>query len=104
MLRSIIAAAVLAASTTAFAATAKTYQVTGSVVAVDATTITVLKGKSEKFQIAKNASTKTTGEVKVGEKVTVKYAMTATDIEVKAAKTPAKAKAKKETKAAAPTK
>jgi uncharacterized OsmC-like protein len=77
---------------------AEKYQVTGSVVAVDATNITVLKGK-EKFEIALGGAAVPTG-VKVGSKVTVHYSMTAADIEskdkpaapakpAKAAKTPA---------------
>jgi VCBS repeat-containing protein len=72
------------ASTAAFAAT-KTYQVTGPVLEVTDTTFTVEKGK-EKWTLTRDASTKTTGDLKVGEKVTVTYTMTATDVEVKADK------------------
>ena len=68
-----------------------TYQVTGPVVDVSRDAITVLKGK-EKWQIARTADTKVTGEVKKGDKVTVMYRMTATSIAVKSgAKAPAKA-------------
>lgn len=68
---------------TAFAA--KTYQVTGPVVDVTDSTITVDK-KGEKFEIEKSAATKIEGEVKKGSKVTVYYKMTATDVEAKADK------------------
>lgn len=64
------------------------YQVTGPITAMDAATITVMKGGKEKFVMARDASTKMTGgaEPKVGDKVTVQYTITATDVEVKADK------------------
>lgn len=65
----------------AFAAT-KTYQVTGPVVAVTNDSITVQKGK-EKWEIAKDKDTKVKGDLKVGSKVTVRYMMKATSVEVK---------------------
>jgi hypothetical protein len=68
-------------ATPAFAAD-KTYQVTGPVLEVTDTTITVQKGK-EKWQLARSKDTKTAGEVKVGDKVTITYTMTATAIETK---------------------
>ena len=74
-----------------FAATPKTYQVTGPVVAVNGDTITVQKG-AEKWEIAIDKSTKTTGDIKVGSKVTIEYRMTATTI---TAKPPASAAKKK---------
>ena len=46
--------------------------------------IAVQKGK-DRWEIARDASTKGAGEMKVGDKVTVHYTMTATEIEVKAA-------------------
>ena len=67
----------------AFAA-GKTYQVTGPVVEVRSDAIVVKKG-SENWELAKNASTKVTGDLKVGAKVTIQYTMTATEIEVKPA-------------------
>ena len=67
------------------AADAKSYQVTGPVLAVTPTTITVQKG-NEKWEIARGKNTKTTGDIKVGAKVTVYYTMTASEIEVKDAK------------------
>jgi len=63
----------------------KTYQVTGPVLEVTDTKIVVEKGK-EKWEIARTADTKVTGELKVGAKVTIEYAMTATTVTVKAEK------------------
>jgi hypothetical protein len=45
--------------------------------------IVVQKGK-DKWEIAKDATTKVKGDLKVGTKVTIQYEMKATDIEVKA--------------------
>ena len=61
----------------------KEYQVTGPVLEVTDTSITVQKGK-EKWQIARTKDTKATGDLKVGAKVTIMYTMTATSIEAKA--------------------
>ena len=83
--------AVLAlAAAPAFAAE-KSYQVTGPVVSVTDTVIVVDKA-GEKFEITRTKDTKVTGELKVGTKVTVKYTMTATTIEAKEEKAPAKKK------------
>jgi hypothetical protein len=93
---SALAAALLLAGTFAAAAVdlkTDTFQVTGEVSAVDNDSITVMKGK-ERFHITKDAATKSTGDVKVGAKVTIKYQMYAKDIEAKAEKA-AKAPAKK---------
>ena len=68
----------------AFAAAGKTYQVTGPVLEVRSDAIVVQKG-SEKWELARNSSTKVTGDLKVGAKVTAWYTMTATEVEVKAA-------------------
>ena len=46
--------------------------------------ITVQKGQ-ERWEIARTAGTKVTGDLKVGAKVTVEYRMTATSVEVKPA-------------------
>ena len=89
MKRMLIAAGLSFAATTALAADVKTYQVTGPVVSVTDTAITVKKG-SDNWEIAKTPESKTTGDVKPGEKVTVVYRMTATSIDAKAA--PAKKK------------
>lgn len=82
---SLLAAASLALSSAAFAAGAKTYQVTGPVLEVTDTMIAVQKGK-DRWEINRDANTKVTGDLKVGEKVTVTYTMSASDIEVKAGK------------------
>ena len=97
-LLSLIAAGSVALSGVAFAGSPSSYQVTGPVTAVDDTMITVMKGK-EKFEIARDSSTKVTGDLKVGDKVTVSYTMTAKEIEVKsAAKTDKADKSKKDDK------
>ena len=63
--------------------------------------IAVQKGK-DRWEINRDANTKVTGDLKVGEKVTITYTMTATDVEVKAGK--AKGKKKEPTSpAGAPT-
>lgn len=62
----------------------KTYQVTGPVTALTDSVITVSKGK-ESWEVARDSSTKVTGDLKVGSKVTIEYTMTATTVEVKAA-------------------
>ena len=67
----------------AMAAT-KTYQVTGPVLEARPDAVVVQKG-TEKWEIARDGSTKVTGDLKVGAKVTVTYRMTATDIDVKPA-------------------
>ena len=59
-----------------------TYQVTGPVLEATATKIVIQKD-TEKWEIARTPDTKITGEVKVGEKVTVRYTMTAASIEAK---------------------
>jgi len=82
---SLLAAASLALSSAAFAAGAKTYQVTGPVLEVTGTMIAVQKGK-DRWEINRDANTKVTGDLKVGEKVTVTYTMSATDVAVKAGK------------------
>ena len=81
---SLLAAAGLALSSTAFAA-GKDYQVTGPILEVNDSMIAVQKGK-DRWEIARDANTKASGEMKVGDKVTVHYTMTATSIEAKPAK------------------
>jgi RNase P/RNase MRP subunit p29 len=85
MKRLALVLALAAFAAPALAAQPKTYQVTGPVLELTADTIVVQKG-SEKWEIARTADTKVTGELKKGEKVTVEYRMTAASIEVKAAK------------------
>ena len=81
---SLLAAASLALSSMAFAGT-KDYQVTGPILEVNDSMIAVQKGK-DRWEIARDSNTKASGEMKVGDKVTVHYTMTATSIEAKAAK------------------
>jgi hypothetical protein len=78
----------------AFARTPKTYQVTGPVLEVADDMIVVQKGK-DKWEIARSADTKVTGDLKVGAKVTIEYRMTAATVEAKAAKTDKATKKKK---------
>ena len=63
-------------------AKAKEYQVTGPIIELTDSQIVVQKGK-DRWEIDRNADTKVDGELKVGEKVTVHYTMTATKIEAK---------------------
>ena len=65
------------------------YQVTGPVLEVTDKKIVVEKDK-ERWEIARDKNTKVTGDLKKGGKVTVQYEMTATSIEAKDAKAPAK--------------
>ena len=67
------------------AADVKTYQVTGPVLEVTPTTITVQKG-DDRWEIARSKGTKISGELKVGAKVTIYYRMVAEEVEVKDAK------------------
>ena len=80
----IVASVLVLFSSLAFAAGPRTYQVTGPVLEMSNDTITVQKGK-EKWEIAKDAATKVTGDLKVGSKVTIEYTMKAATIEVKEA-------------------
>jgi hypothetical protein len=86
----LVAAGSLALSSSALAA-GKTYQVTGPVLEMNDTMIAVQKGK-DRWEIARDGSTKVNGDLKVGAKVTITYTMTATDVEVKAAKAESKKK------------
>jgi len=64
-------------------AAAKAYQFTGTVKANDAGTLTVEKSAKETWTFTTTKDTK--GTAKVGDRVTVYYTMTATEIEAKAA-------------------
>jgi RNase P/RNase MRP subunit p29 len=79
-MRAALAAGVLAIAGAAQAAD-KTYQVTGPVVDVTDSAITVQKGK-ENWTIAKGTA-QGLENVKKGDKVTVEYTMTAKSVEVK---------------------
>ena len=80
----LLAAASLALSDTTFAAGAKTYQVTGTVIEMTGSKITVQKG-TEKWEIDLDPTIKATGDVKVGATVTITYVMSATKVEGSAA-------------------
>ena len=84
-MKRIILALALASSAGGALAAEKSYQVTGPVLEVRDDAIVVEKGK-EKWEIARTPDTKVQGELKKGEKVTVHYKMTATSIDVAAAK------------------
>jgi hypothetical protein len=72
----------LTTASLSLAADVKTYQVTGPVLEVTATKIVVQKG-DDKWEIARSKSTKVTGDLKVGSKVTIYYTMAAQEVEVK---------------------
>lgn len=80
----LVLAALVAASLAlpAAAAPPKTYQVTGPVLELTADMIVVQKG-SDRWEIARDAATKVTGDLKVGSKVTIEYRMTAATVTVK---------------------
>ena len=78
-------AAVTVALCTVSVAAPKSYQVSGPVLEVTDSMIAVQKGK-ERWEIARDDKTKAGAEVKVGDRVTIEYTMTATRIEVKADK------------------
>ena len=92
------AAGLVFAASSAFAAV-NTYQVTGPVLELAPEKIVVQKG-NEKWELARNQSTKLPPSVKVGSKVTIKYSMTAVAVDDKggAAPAPAPAAAKPEQK------
>lgn len=81
---SVILAATLTFGSPAFAGASKTYQATGPVLEINDSMIAVQKGK-ERWEMARDASTNGDSAVKVGDKVTVTYTMTATKIEGKGA-------------------
>jgi cell division protein FtsL len=82
MKRILVAVLMLVFASVSIAVALDIYQVTGPVTEVKDNMVTVKKGK-ENFQIAIDKDTKTTGDLKVGSKVTIKYQMKATAIEVK---------------------
>jgi hypothetical protein len=58
------------------------YQVTGPILAVTDTSITVKKGK-DPWTVSRDAGTQVTGDLKVGAKVTIKYHMVADTVVAK---------------------
>jgi hypothetical protein len=81
-LAGMVCALCVLASVASGAAT-RTYQVTGPVLEVTSDMIVVQKGK-DRWEIARDASTKVSGDLKVGSKVTIQYRMTAVSVDVKA--------------------
>ena len=98
----IVVGAVILFSSLVFAAGPKTYQVKGPVLEIKGDMIIVQKG-NDKWELAKDAATKVTGDLKVGSKVTIEYTMKAATIEVKDAGKKAEPK-KSEPKKEAPAK
>jgi hypothetical protein len=88
---------ILVLPTFAAAAAVKTYQVTGPVLEVTDSAIVVQKG-NDRWELARDKDTNVSGDLKVGNKVTIEYRMIATKVEVKEAK---KAEAKETKKPAA---
>ena len=87
----------LALASSAFAA-ADTYQVTGPILAITDNSLIVEKN-GERWEIARDANTKSDRALKVGEKVTVHYRMFATTIESKPAGSSGTSSSSKENKA-----
>jgi hypothetical protein len=81
---SLIAAMSLALGSLALGGT-KTYQVTGPVLEMNDSMIAVQKGK-DRWEIARDSSSKVPSDLKVGDKVTITYTMTATEVETKPVK------------------
>lgn len=81
----VLCAAALLSASSLNAADAKTYQVTGPVLEVTPTTIVVQKGK-DRWEVVRDQNTKVSGDLKVGDKVTISYKMVAQDVEPKGAK------------------
>jgi hypothetical protein len=81
----LLAAMMLAMSTSVFAAAGKTYEMTGTIVAATGTTLAVEKG-GEKYEFAIDpAMIKGSAELKVGSTVTLTYVMSATKVETSGA-------------------
>jgi hypothetical protein len=95
-LRRVVSGLALASLLSAAAAAAETadkYQVTGPVLEVTDTMIAVQKGH-DRWEVARDAGTKVEGDLKKGSKVTIKYRMVATSVEVKPEAKPAAKKTK----------
>ena len=67
------------------AAEVKTYPVTGSVIELTPTSITIQKG-DDKWEVARSKNTQVNGKLKLGATVTVQYRMVAAQVEVKSGK------------------
>ena len=79
---SLLAVVSLALSGVAFAG-GKNYQATGQVVKVSASMVVIQSG-TQKWEIARDTTTKVKGDLKKGNTVTVTYTMNATAMDVKA--------------------
>ena len=90
-LSAMVLSAALLLPALAYAGGPKTYQVTGPVLEVKDDMIVVQKGK-DRWEVGRDASTKVTGDLKVGSKVTIEYKMMGTSVEVKPEKGGAKKK------------
>jgi hypothetical protein len=90
-LLAVVLSVVFLSAALASAAGPKTYQVTGPVLEVKDDMIAVQKGK-DRWEVGRDASTKVTGDLKVGSKVTIEYKMMGTAVEVKPEKGGAKKK------------
>ena len=95
---SLLAIASLALSGVAFAG-GKTYQVTGQVVKVSDSMVVIQNG-TQKWEIARDTTTKVKGDLKKGNTATVTYTMHATAVDVKAMPAAPAAKASPAAKAA----
>ncbi len=82
ILASVLCGGLLFSAIAASTSDVKSYQVTGPVLDMNSSSITVKKG-SDNWQLARDKSTKVTGDLKVGSKVTIYYTMMATEIDVK---------------------
>jgi hypothetical protein len=76
---------------------AKTYQVTGPVLELNADAIVVKKG-ADRWEIARDAGSTVPADLKVGDNVTIMYRMTAVTVTPKAATAAKKAAPKKAAK------
>ncbi len=81
---SLIASVNLILSGTTFAAGAKSYQVTGTVVAATGSMVTVQKG-TDRLEIDLDPTTKGSAALNVGSTITITYVMSATKIEASGA-------------------
>ena len=92
---SLIAVADLVLGGSAFAAGAKSYQVTGTILEVKPTMIAVQKD-GDRLEMDLDPQTKVSGELKVGSTVTITYVISATKVEAAAAAGAPDAQKKKE--------
>lgn len=88
----VAAGSLLLAGVSAALAAPKDYQVTGPIISMTDTTLVVQKGK-EQWEIAKNSNTTGVEGLRVGDKITVHYTMTAALVESKSAPVPPKDRA-----------